>query len=252
MRTRNYFFPIIILFFVSSVFVFGIFKTPIGDIVNGVVQRILLPLLEIGRNSTPDNVQKIAELLEKTNNYQTLQKENKALRDQFQTSVPTSTRLFPVKIIGAPSFVPGITAPEVFVIDGGKNNIKIGQVVVYKSNMVGQVSAVSQNLSQVRLVGNKQSSFPAKTQKTSALGVIKGLGNNEMLFDNVLLSENLTVGDLVVTYPDVNTQGQGFPPDLIVGLIVSVDKKPSALFQTAKVKHVLDFSKLSTVFVLTN
>jgi rod shape-determining protein MreC len=68
---------------------------------------------------------------------------------------------------------------------------------------------------------------------------------------NVVLSEKLEKDDLVRTKGDVDERGQGFPPDLIVGKIISVNKQPSALFQSAEVKSLVDFSRLSTVFVIT-
>lgn len=70
-----------------------------------------------------------------------------------------------------------------------------------------------------------------------------------MILDNVLLSETLKVGDVVLTNGDIDQNGKGLPPDLIVGKITSVDKNPSALFQKADVVSFVDFSKLSTLFV---
>ena len=72
-----------------------------------------------------------------------------------------------------------------------------------------------------------------------------------MILDNVLLTENLKNGDLVLTKGDVNLNGEGFLPGLIVGKIISVEKSPSALFQKAQVEGLVDVTKLSTVFVIT-
>jgi cell shape-determining protein MreC len=55
---------------------------------------------------------------------------------------------------------------------------------------------------------------------------------------------------LVLTNGDVGLNGSGFPPDLIVGKITSIEKKPSALFQKAEVESFLDFSKITAVFVI--
>ncbi len=72
-----------------------------------------------------------------------------------------------------------------------------------------------------------------------------------MLLDNVLLSEQLNVSDIIVSKGDIDTEGKGFPRNLVVGRVTSIEKKPSALFQTARVKSNLDMSKLSLVFVIT-
>jgi len=68
--------------------------------------------------------------------------------------------------------------------------------------------------------------------------------------DNVVLSDSIAVGDYVVTKGDLTIDNSGYPPSLIVGKIISVEKKSSDLFQRGKVKSLVDFSRLSTVFVV--
>lgn len=184
-----------------------------------------------------------AALYKKLVNQQELERENSALRDQFRTIFPVSSTLLPAKIIGAPSFIPGVNAPESFTLDKGtKDKVKVGQAVIFKDNLIGKISRVSLSLSVVELLTNKDSLLTVRTLKTNALGVVKGQGNGEMILENVLLSENLMVLDVVETLDD--------PGNLVVGKIESVDKKPSSLFQAAKIKSIIDFSKLSTVFII--
>ena len=85
--------------------------------------------------------------------------------------------------------------------------------------------------------------------ETNALGVARG-GGDHLLLSETLLSETLKVSDTIVTKGDMDESGIGYPPNLIVGRIAAVEKNPSALFQSAKVKSPIDFSKLSTVFVI--
>lgn len=179
-----------------------------------------------------------------------LQKEQQALKDQFQTTNPPAQNLLPAHVVGAPSFIPGITSIETFIIDKGtKDGVKLGQAVVYTDNIVGKITKASDHISLITLVSNKSFSFPAKTAKTEALGVLKGKGNGEMTLENVVLSDKLTVGDSVVPSFNKDEKGVGFSPNGVVGKIVSIDKKTSNLFQTALVKSMIDFSKLSMVFV---
>jgi rod shape-determining protein MreC len=160
--------------------------------------------------------------------------------------------LLPANIVGAPSFIPGISTPETFIIDKGTSDgVKVGDAVVYKNNLLGKISKISDSLSEVTLVTNTSSSFTAKTSSSQALGVIKGQGGGQMILDNVLLSDNLKPSDLVLTNGDTNLSGKGYPPDLVVGKIVSVDKKASSLFQRAEVSSFIDFAKITTVFVIS-
>lgn len=187
------------------------------------------------------------ELLSRVSSFEKLKRENAALSDQFQTSSPSSSRLLPVQIIGAPSFVPGVSAPNVFILDKGlRHNVRVGNTVVVGNNLIGEVTQVSANLSKVNLVNNSSLSFTARTEN-GAVGIIKGGG--VLTLDNVLLSENIRVGELVLTKGDVDQEGIGTPQDLIVGKIKSVEKNPSDLFQKAKIESLVNFAKLSTVFV---
>ena len=187
------------------------------------------------------------DLLSRVSSFERLKKENQALSDQFQTSYPKSTHLLKADIIGAPDFIPGISVPNVFILDkGAKDNIKKGYAVVIKNNLVGVVSQVSANLSKVDSINNSSFAFTAKTQ-SGAVGVIRGGGT--LTLDNILLSENIKVGELVLTKGDINSNGIGIPEDLVVGKITSVEKNPSDLFQKAKVENFVNFINLTIVFV---
>jgi rod shape-determining protein MreC len=186
-------------------------------------------------------------LLNKISDYEKLKKENAALSDQFQTAYPQSIQLLKAEVIGASGFIPGVSVPNVFILNKGtKDNIKKGSAVVIKDNLVGVISQISTNLSQVAVINNPSSSFTAKTQN-GASGLVKGGGN--LILDGILLSENIKAGELVLTKGDINSDGVGIPPDLVVGKITSVEKNPSDLFQKAEIASFVNFVNLSTVFV---
>jgi rod shape-determining protein MreC len=159
--------------------------------------------------------------------------------------------LLPANIIGASGFIPGTSSPEAIILDKGREDgLRVGNAVLYKNNLLGKISRITDSLSEVILVTNTSSSFTAKTSASGALGVIKGQGGKKMILDNVLLSDNLKSSDLVLTNGDTDLNGQGFPPGLVVGKIVAVDKKASSLSQRAEVESFIDFTNLTTVFVL--
>lgn len=175
--------------------------------------------------------------------------ENKALHDQFQVVYPRSLDLLPSKILGSSRFIPGIFSPETFVIDRGSGDgVKTGNAVLVKNNLVGKISKTTEFLSEVILTTNSSLKFAAKTAN-NVRGIVRGEGNGDLIFDNVLLSDHLSTGDLVLTLGDLKLDQTGFPSDLIVGQIVSVDSNASDLFQRAKLKTLIDFSKSSEVFV---
>lgn len=187
------------------------------------------------------------ELLARVASFEKLKRENAALSDQFQTSYPPSYKLLKVEVIGAPGFIPGVSNPNTFILNKGtKANVKVGFAVVVGGNLVGVISQVSENLSRVNVINNSSLSFTARMQN-GAVGVVKGGG--VLTLNNVLLSENIKASELVLTKGDINPDGIGTPPDLVIGKIISVEKSPSDLFQKAKIESFVDFTKLSTVFI---
>ncbi len=261
MRKKETFFLTFFLFVLFSLFIFFLDKTSVLKGVRGVLEIVTRPLQNATysishfpsgffANETMEKLQEENMSLRKKLVDQTLLKnENSALKDQFQTNVPESKNLLPATIIGAPSLLPGVGQPSYLVINKGeKDGVKTGQAVVSKDTVVGKITKVALRNAIVTLLTDTNTSFTAVTT-SQALGVIKGQGDG-ILLDNVVLSENLQIADTVMTKGDVDQNGLGYPPNLIVGKIISVDKKPSSLFQSAQVKSLLDFSRLTTVFVM--
>jgi rod shape-determining protein MreC len=179
--------------------------------------------------------------------------DNKALRDQFTTTSINNKNLIAANIVGSPSFIPGVTMPENYILDKGeKDGIKTGQFVIYKDNLVGKIVQASKNFSKVDLLTNQNFSVTAQTVFSNATGIVKGQGGGEIILDNVVLSQSLNKDDLVATKGDLDVRGAGILPNLILGKIISVNKNPSSLFQSAKIKTQLDFIHLSTVFIVKN
>ena len=261
MQKRGKFFSVFIIFFVLAIIIFGlsrtnIFSTPVSlvtSIFSPVQSNFLHFAVGIRSINKSDLKEENLKLVEQVSDYQKLKEQNKSLLDQFQTLNPKSSTLLQADVVGAPSFIPGLSSPEYLTINKGLgDNIKVGQAVIFKNNLIGKINKINSNLSQVILITNNKSSFTAQTGgEKSILGVLKGLGSGEMIMDNVLLNETLKNGDLVLTKGDVNLNGEGIPPGLIVGKIISVEKSPSALFQKAQVEGLIDITKLSTVFVIT-
>ncbi len=264
MRKKENFLLTFFVFLLLSVFIFALSKTGVLNPAASVFQKIISPFQSITYRTfnsfevfgTNGRVKKLQaenlDLTSKLSDQKKIESENSALSDQFQATFPKSSILLPADIVGAPGFIPGFSLPETVIINKGSNDgVKVGQAVVYKNNLVGKVTKANSFLSEVTLVTNANSSFTAKTSSNQqVLGVVKGQGGGQIILDNVLLSDNLNISDLVLTNGDINLNGEGYPPGLVVGEIVSVDKRPSALFQRAQVESFLDFSKLTTVFIL--
>ncbi len=263
MKRKENFFLAFFVFLFLSLLLLGLSRIGILNPIKSVLQIITAPfqsvtynvfnsLTLLGENSKLKKLQSENLMLTAMlSDQKKLERENSALSDQFQTSFPNSNTLLPANIIGAPKFIPGISTPETFILDKGiTDGIKIGDTVLYKNNLLGKISKLSDFLSEVALITNSSSSFTVKTSSSQALGVIKGQGGGRMILDNVLLSDSLKSSDLVLTNGGTSLNGSGYPPYLVVGKISSVDKKASSLFQRAEVSSFINFSKITTVFIL--
>jgi rod shape-determining protein MreC len=252
MQRRASFFPIFIIFLLLSGIIFFFARSGAFAGLTGFFEQATVPLQRfvfstIHSEGELSSEEKLREenrnLLTQLAKQKELERENRALHDQFEATNPVPQELLPVKIIGRNN-------DQLIIDKGSKENIIPGNIVVYKDNLVGKVVKVSTHLSVVHLATHPTISFTAEAIKTETLGVISGRGGTVFIFGNIVLSEKLEKDDLVRTKGDVDEKGLGFPPDLIVGKIIAVNKQPSALFQSAEVRSLVDFSKLSTVFVL--
>lgn len=253
MQRRATLFPVFIIFFILSGIIFlfargGAFSGLTGFFEQATVplQRMTFGMFHNNSLTSEDKLrEENANLLTQLAKQKELESENRALHDQFEATNPSPTQLLPAQVIG-------MDADQIVIDKGNSDHVRVGDIIVSKDNLVGKIVTASQHLSVVSLVTSQQTSFTAKEAGNDTPGVVKGLGDGALIFGNVVLSDKLDNNSLVVTKGDVDGQGNGFPPDLVVGKIISVNKQPSALFQVAEVRSLVDFSKLSVVFILKN
>jgi rod shape-determining protein MreC len=261
MPNRPNFLPFFLVFFFLSVVLIligtsGIF-TDITSIFNkaiepgkGITYFLTLRGLQDKQLNqlTQDNLNMKTQLQNEKN----ISNENNALKSQFEVSQNKSQKLLPAKVIGSPGFVPGVSLPEYLVINKGQNSgVKVGVPVLSNNFLVGKVVEVYPDISKVELITNGGSTIIAKvTGGGVTTGIVKGQGQDEMILDNVLLTSTLKKDADVVTKGEVNEKGQGYPPDISIGKISSVEKNQSDLFQRASIKSPVDFKNLELVFVM--
>ncbi|MEK7571902.1 MAG: rod shape-determining protein MreC [Patescibacteria group bacterium] len=260
MQQRVSFIRFFLLFFFLSLSVFLLARIGVLTPITGFFEQGTTSLQKgmFGFSHTTEKSDEITLLKEENRKLRTqlvqqseLKKENEAFRDQFAKTTLPAKKLIPATVIGLLEFIPGESVSTKMVIDkGSADGIIVGDVVVSEENLLGRVQQASVHLSIVSLISNHDSVITAKTQKTNALGLIQGQDSPSLLLGNVILSDKLEKNELVLTKGDVDQKGEGYPPDLIIGKIVSVNKKASDLFQGAQVQSLVDFLTLETVFIL--
>lgn len=228
--------------------------------IKGFIEKTFAPLqksvyinLGLSTTYTDSELEKLRaenlELKEQLVKSKTFENDLRILESQLAETVAAPEKLLKAYIIGSDIHYPGFNPTQIVIDIGKTQGVTKGQAVVFKNYLVGITHNVTSNRTTVLLVNNAGNSFTVKTFKTNALGVIKGEKNGINLV-NVVLSEKLERDDLVLTKGEINIEGAGIPPGLIVGKISSIDKKPSALFQSARITPLIDNSRLSMVFVI--
>lgn len=261
MQKRDNFLPFFLAFFLLSLILIlfgtsGVYKN-ISSFFNKSAESgrnitNILTLKSIQNNYVRTLASENLKLKKELSDEKNILLENAALKNQFESAPDMSSSLLPVKVIGYPAFLPGISMPEYLILNRGeKAGIKNGDTVISDNYLVGKITYTAPDISKVQLITNKNSSFTAKIQGSEdANGIIKGQGEDEVIFDNVLLTTKLKKDDPVVTKGDVDEKGIGYPPDISVGKIISIEKKQSDLFQKATVISPIDFKNLTVVFIL--
>jgi len=242
-------FPIFLLFILISVIILFFAQTP----VTVGLQFITLPIqrLVFGMNFQPTNAPTSIQQLQEENNQlrvqlaqmQEMQKDNQALHDQFETTTPAPQKLLPADIVG--------TQQNALILDKGEEDaVHVGDVVVYKNNLIGSITRTTPHVALVTLLSDPSTSFTATTTKTSANGIVTSEDGGAIVFGNVVLTDKLEQNDIVETKGSMAVDGKGYPQQLIVGKIVSINKQASSLFQSAKLQSLVNLSQLRMVFVM--
>src|SRR5262249_41469697 len=111
--------------------------------------------------------------------------------------------------------------------------------------VVGQVFLVSRHAARVLLVSDHNSGVDALVQRTRARGIVQGTVDAGCGLKYVKRTEDVQVGDTVVT----SGLDGIFPKGLPIGQVVAVDKRGQGLFQYAEIAPRVDFSQLEEVLV---
>jgi rod shape-determining protein MreC len=119
--------------------------------------------------------------------------------------------------------------------------------VVTAGGVVGQVIRVTGGYADVMTVKDATSRTAVRVQRSRARATASGAGGDRnLLLENLLRTEDVQEGDLIVT---AGTDGV-FPPGLPVGKATAVDRRASGMFQSAEVVPAVDMTRVEEVLVL--
>jgi len=237
-------------------------RSVVFTVLNPIVELILLP--RDGLIFISDHISTISSLnnrLFRLEQEQALNSEALLVLEQLKNENADLRKLLNLKS----NFSNSSTAAELryklpdpyskrIVIDrGSRDQIKIGQPVISADGIVGQITQVFNNKSEVTLLSDSNLSIPVFLPRTRIKAITKGKGTTDGFELNYTdLSANILIGDKIFTS---GLDGL-YPPGIIVGEVTSVlaatpgqfpviNAKPSTL---AGIKHQLLILNVETEY----
>ena len=129
---------------------------------------------------------------------------------------------------------------------GSRDGIRRDMGVITPDGVVGKILAVYPDISQVLLMGDKESGVGAMLADTRTQGPVKGTGEPLLLLDYISNDEKVTAGEAVLT----SGQDRIFPKDLPVGTVVDTVADRKSPFMRIRVRPAAHLDRLEEVLVL--
>ena len=136
----------------------------------------------------------------------------------------------------------------VMINRGSDDGIRRGMPVVAQQGLVGRVSQVTANAARVQLITDPDAEASVHVQPSDIDGILVGSITSDLFINLIPQDAEVRAGDLVLS----SGLGGNFPPNILIGQVSSIRQDASALFQTASVQPVVDFSRLEIVLVIVN
>lgn len=183
--------------------------------------------------------------------WQEVEREAKRFLELFDLKKQTEGEWIAARVVSYPPVGPY----RILTINKGEGaGIRRRAPVISSDGLVGQISRVMGDSSQVLLVTDPTSAVDARLEGTNARGLIVGKGLKLGLKRELFISafEYLNQSIEVEEGTAVVTSGLDgvFPPGLRIGRIHGRKKKKYDVFQKAEVVPAVDFHKLKEVLVL--
>ena len=178
-----------------------------------------------------------------------LSDENKLLRDQLKlnTEGEKITSFVLAKVLGNPQ---DITGSSIILNKGTRDGIKKGGNVIIGNNLVGLITEISERRSVASLITSPKVSMTVYdiSVESKTEGLVVGQYGTSAEMTRILPSEYVQKGDLIVT----SGKDGIFEPGFVVGEVKEVSDLASEPLKSASLKTLVDFSKLTKVFIVLN
>lgn len=201
---------------------------------------------QIGELATENRLlnQQVGKLTSQLATLEKAKDENDVLRAALGFSSQDKQALLPAEIIARDPFNPD----EKITLNRGSNQgVAAGSAVIVSGNiLVGVISTVSDNTSQMDLLTSSSVVVNAAVVPGGPDGVVRGEHGLGLTFDLVPQTAALNSGDQIIT----SGLGGNFPKNLSIGSVGKVISSQSDLFQETSVLPATDLRALDFLFII--
>ena len=143
---------------------------------------------------------------------------------------------------------PAVLVDRLLLNVGELDGIRPGMPVVTDTGLVGRIVDVYKTTSVVLPITAAKSAVNAIVQSSRLTGIVRGQHSNTLVMDYIPLDTPVEVGDLVLT----SGLGSVFPPKIVIGQVIRVERRDYDVFQRAFIRPTVDFRRLEQVLILTD
>jgi rod shape-determining protein MreC len=189
--------------------------------------------------------QRIAELQKENHLKEEALLANERFRKLLDFRDKISTSMIAAEVIGQD---PSSWFKSVTINKGVGDGVGKGMAVISPDGVVGQILKAAPHYATVLLITDYNSAIDSTVQKTRARAIVEGKGENRCILKYLLRTDEVNVGDVIVT----SGLGGNFPKGLLIGEIRGVEKKGHGVFQYAELVPSVDFTRLEEVLIITD
>ncbi len=140
---------------------------------------------------------------------------------------------------------PNFLSNTLYLDRGSADGLRPNQPVVSDAGVIGRTILVARNSCQVQLITNADASVGVMIENTRLQGVVKGTENPLLDLHYISNTEEVSVGDVIVTSGLDGIYPRGF----LVG-VVTDSQKGNTGFRTIRVKPSADLLRIEEVLIL--
>jgi len=188
--------------------------------------------------------QKVADLQKESHQLKEMALANERLQKLLQFREKIAPSVVAAEVVGQD---PSSWFKSVTIDKGERDKVTKGMAVISPEGVVGQILKIAPHYSTVLLITDYNSAIDSIVQRTRAKAIVEGKGENRCQLKYLLRTEEVMVGDIVVT----SGLSGNFPKGLMVGEVRKVDKKGHGVFQYAELVPSVDLTRLEEVLVIT-